>query len=307
MQIEHLEYLIDLSQTKSFSKTAQKYYTTHQSISYGINHLEKAFGVKILNRTNHGIAFTEAGNIILEFAKTILETKADYEQKILPYKELVTPNLSGHFDILLSPRFANKSFWEFINTFKEHYPNFSSSITSQAIHTDIGPLNAVKLGKDMAFLSINSIIVDPKSLRTQAKNDHIGIQILSRQAWGYAISNNSPHINLLAKTVPEKAPHLSYISYNNSIPLETAQKLTKFSCIDNSEMLKKFILSGNHIGLMTPAEHHWLFKNNPSVAFIPIPQNKKDTIYLVAYRLELAKNQLFEAFLQSAKQSFIHN
>lgn len=307
MQIEHLEYLIDLSQTKSFSKTAKKYYTTHQSISYGINHLEKAFGVKILNRTNHGISFTEAGNIVLEFAKSVLNTKADYEQKILPYKESITLSLSGHFDILLAPRFANKSFWEFINNFKELYPNFSFSIMSQAIHTNIGPLEAVRLGKDMALLSINSGVVDLKGLHAFAENNHIGIQILARQALGYVISNTSPYISLLTETDPEKLRSYPYISYNNSLPLTVIQKLKKFSCIDNSDMLKTFISSGDYIGIITLSEYYWLFKNNQSVAFVPITQSKKNTFYLVAYRHELATNPLFKKFIQAVKHSCIYN
>lgn len=73
MYLEQLEYLVDISETKSFTATAQRLYITQQAVSRSIQQLEKELGIDILIRTKHGIVFTEQGNRVLAFAQKVLQ------------------------------------------------------------------------------------------------------------------------------------------------------------------------------------------------------------------------------------------
>lgn len=64
---------MDISETKSFTATAQRLYITQQAVSRSIQQLEKELGIDILIRTKHGIVFTEQGNRVLAFAQKVLQ------------------------------------------------------------------------------------------------------------------------------------------------------------------------------------------------------------------------------------------
>ncbi|MBO5140795.1 MAG: LysR family transcriptional regulator, partial [Peptococcaceae bacterium] len=56
MHTDQIRLLLDLAQTHSFNQTAERHYTTQQSISYSIKQLEKELQVKIFNRSNSGVS-----------------------------------------------------------------------------------------------------------------------------------------------------------------------------------------------------------------------------------------------------------
>ena len=50
MRTEHLEYLTDIYETQSFSKTAENFLTSHQVISKAMNNLENELNAQIFER-----------------------------------------------------------------------------------------------------------------------------------------------------------------------------------------------------------------------------------------------------------------
>ena len=75
MRIKYFEYLIDLHNTLSMSKTAERFFTTHQSIGNAISALEKDLKQPLIQRTPKGISFTEIGESVYEYALQIIENK----------------------------------------------------------------------------------------------------------------------------------------------------------------------------------------------------------------------------------------
>lgn len=68
MHTDQIRLLLDLAQTHSFNQTAERHFTTQQSISYSIKQLEKELNVKIFNRSNSGVSFTAEGERVLQCA-----------------------------------------------------------------------------------------------------------------------------------------------------------------------------------------------------------------------------------------------
>lgn len=67
-----IETLIHVADTGSFSKAADQMYITTVSVMNQINALEKRVGVKLFDRTNHGVKLSEAGQSIYQDAKKII-------------------------------------------------------------------------------------------------------------------------------------------------------------------------------------------------------------------------------------------
>lgn len=75
MDFKQLESFVTIAKLKSFSRAADKLFLTQPTISNHIHLLEKELGTILFNRTNKNISLTEAGEILYEYAISILNKK----------------------------------------------------------------------------------------------------------------------------------------------------------------------------------------------------------------------------------------
>ena len=64
-----IETFISVAESGSFSKAAEAFYISPTAVMKQINTLEERLGITLFNRTNHGLALTEAGKSFLQDAK----------------------------------------------------------------------------------------------------------------------------------------------------------------------------------------------------------------------------------------------
>ncbi len=74
MELKQLEYLVTSVECGSLSKAAEALYTSQPNVSKVIKNLEKELAVNILSRSSRGVALTEAGEQIYEYARNMLKT-----------------------------------------------------------------------------------------------------------------------------------------------------------------------------------------------------------------------------------------
>ncbi|MBQ2777435.1 MAG: LysR family transcriptional regulator [Peptococcaceae bacterium] len=72
MRIEQLKYLVDIAETKSMSKTAERLFVSTQTVSKSIKQLESELGAELLRRTNAGVVLTPVGDSIAALAENVL-------------------------------------------------------------------------------------------------------------------------------------------------------------------------------------------------------------------------------------------
>ena len=85
MKTEHLEYFIDIAISGSLSKTAERFFTSHQMIRKSIKSLENELNVKLIATSNQGSSLTEAGERFLQYAQAVCQLTDDLQTELIPF------------------------------------------------------------------------------------------------------------------------------------------------------------------------------------------------------------------------------
>lgn len=113
MHVEYLQYLVEVSNSKSISAAAKKLYLSQTSLSAIIASLEKDLNITFFKRTHKGITVTPEGQQALEIIKEILAKNEELhnmldantiEQRIV--NVAAYPSVAPALSVYLDQRFA---------------------------------------------------------------------------------------------------------------------------------------------------------------------------------------------------------
>ena len=119
MRLEQLYYIVEIADTGSFTATSERLFVSQPSISQSVNALEKELDVAIFKRSRSGAIPTEAGKLIIEHARAILN-------EINEIKSLSVQNdaeLKGFLNVAAVPSMCYQILPCSIARFKAKYPN----------------------------------------------------------------------------------------------------------------------------------------------------------------------------------------
>ncbi|WP_018758116.1 LysR family transcriptional regulator [Paenibacillus terrigena] len=135
MNLEQLEYIVEVAKTGSLTSAAQNKHVTLSAISQSISHLETELGVHLFTRSRLGAALTPEGKLIIQRAYDILHKVQDLRDEAEGYSN----HVSGELRVASIP--GPMSLWvDSLMGFKRAYPNIRMEITekgSQEILDDI--------------------------------------------------------------------------------------------------------------------------------------------------------------------------
>lgn len=171
MDFKQLESFVTIAKLKSFSKAADKLYLTQPTISNHIHLLEKELGTILFNRTNKNITLTRAGDILYEYAISILNKKEHAYFSLNEFKG----KIEGILEISSSSIPELYYLTDMIHAFSKKYPDVKYSlmkydtrqVTEKILNGDID-FGIVGAKSDAAQLEYLDIMDDEIALVTPA-------------------------------------------------------------------------------------------------------------------------------------------
>jgi DNA-binding transcriptional LysR family regulator len=94
VNLKQLEVFIKVAETGSFSKGAEATFITQSTVSQHISALEDEFGLRLLDRTGKGALLTEAGKLLLDRARRLVDYAREIPLAIGRFKGLEEAELN---------------------------------------------------------------------------------------------------------------------------------------------------------------------------------------------------------------------
>jgi len=145
---EQLNAFIQVAESGSFSKAAEKLFVSPTAVMKQINSLEKQVGIPLFIRTNHGVKLTEAGTSFSKDATFILQ----YFQEALLRTRQAT-HVGKHVirvgTSILNPCNVLLDLW---NEISDQYPQFEIKIVPFEDDAYTLPNTYRNIGKDFDFI-----------------------------------------------------------------------------------------------------------------------------------------------------------
>src|ERR1700689_2484099 len=82
MELHSLRVFLTVASEKSFSRAAEKLLRTQPAISLAIQRLESVLGEKLIDRAAKDLLLTDAGKIVLEYARRFENLQGDLENSL---------------------------------------------------------------------------------------------------------------------------------------------------------------------------------------------------------------------------------
>jgi DNA-binding transcriptional LysR family regulator len=144
--LNDMALFVEVVKARGFVRAAESIGMPSSTLSRRIGGLEKAIGLRLLNRTTRRVELTEAGQIYFERCKRIVD-----EAK-LAHEELgeIVANPSGMLRVSLPVDFANVYLTELIAEFAEAYPGirFDFDLTPRLVDLVAEPFDvAIRMGE----------------------------------------------------------------------------------------------------------------------------------------------------------------
>ncbi len=128
MNVEQLQYIVEVAEKGTISKAAESLHVSHAAISKGISALESELGFAIFERSRSGSKCTEEGKTAIQIAHRVIHRLADL--KDLGQRSAM---LKGDVKINSSNIFFTTALPETINIFKKNYPQVKVEIYENVV------------------------------------------------------------------------------------------------------------------------------------------------------------------------------
>ena len=79
MNLLHMKYAVEIAETKSINKAAERLYVGQPTLSRAVKELETNLGVTIFERSAKGMFLTPDGEVFIRYAKTVLKQVDEIE------------------------------------------------------------------------------------------------------------------------------------------------------------------------------------------------------------------------------------
>lgn len=129
MDIQHIEYFLEVVRQESFSRAADALFVTQPILSRCVKNLEEELGVKLILRTPKSFALTDAGKVLYEHGSLLVQQHRDLYRRIEDVKAVKT----GEVTLSCPGNVLDVYFPPIVMEFNERYPLVKVNILEQGL------------------------------------------------------------------------------------------------------------------------------------------------------------------------------
>lgn len=158
MELHQLHYFVAVAETGGFSRAAERCSVTQPSLSQQIMKLERELGHRLFDRLGRTVALTEAGQVLLPKARSILAEVQTIEHGLSDEID----EGHGHLSVGFIPTIAPFLLPTVIKRFAEKYPHAEMSV-----HEDLTEALVERLIEGRLDVGIMSLPIHNKLIATE--------------------------------------------------------------------------------------------------------------------------------------------
>ncbi|SNR97572.1 DNA-binding transcriptional regulator, LysR family [Anaerovirgula multivorans] len=281
MDIRQLETFVAIVKFKSFSKAADILHLTQPTLSNHLQNLEEELGTTLLNRSNRKITLTKTGEILFNYATSIINLKKTAVFELGKFKGEIT----GDIEIAASTVPGQYLLPELIAYFKKMYCGTTfkvyhydtEQIVDGIIKGDInfGFVGAKTYSNQLKYVELEDdelLLITPYSKPyIDYKNNEISFEAFLKQKEDFIFREKGSGTRKLIET---KLIEKGY----------SVENLNVVAYIENTETIKQSIMKGLGVSFLSKYAVEYEVKNNLLNAF-KIKEFKLDRkIYFVYHK-----------------------
>jgi DNA-binding transcriptional LysR family regulator len=241
MNIEQLEYIVEVARTNSISVASENLHISQSGISQSIAGLEEELGVKIFTRTRTGTFPTEEGKKVIKKAYEILMKLNELKEETKQYQELI----SGELKIAVIPNMMILLF-NVLSAFRNDYPNVNIEIKEKGTHDIVEDVMQHKT--DIGFVTV---------FKDQFDHEHVIFEKLLEGKMKVFVGKHTP-LAFSDTITPEELGKYPLVLFKSDHVKRFVQDLSnKYGPLnilftsDSNDVIKRAIMEGLGIGIGT--------------------------------------------------------
>ncbi|MFI9838851.1 LysR substrate-binding domain-containing protein [Nonomuraea sp. NPDC051941] len=141
MELRHLRYFVMVAEELHFGRAAERLHMAQPPLSQRIRDLERELGVRLFDRNPHRVSLTEAGALLLEHARGVLE-RADAAREAM---RRIRPGDSGVLRAGVPPDTTPMALRTLVATFAERVPDVLLELHELTTASQLAKLRAEEL------------------------------------------------------------------------------------------------------------------------------------------------------------------
>ncbi len=243
MDMEKIKAFLSLSETESFTKSAEQLFISQPALSKQIQTLEQELNIPLFNRTKKATTLTMYGTYFRPYAAAIWENYA----KALDHIKQITNSEEGNLYVgathfigvyLLSPHLAQ---------FQQLFPNITMHATIDSSKTLLRKLERYEL--ELAFLSDYVAIDEERFQRLPWMEDELKVAVGANHP--FAGRTSITEEDLATDLFVTKEKYSSIYQFINSSRRHVVTE-GKSLFIHDQEAIKQVISTGRGFALLSP-------------------------------------------------------
>ncbi|MGO0061830.1 LysR family transcriptional regulator [Brevibacillus fluminis] len=156
MDIRELQYVMELSRLRSFTKAAEALHITQPTLSKMIRNLEEELGLVLFSRIGKKIECTDAGRVVVAHAQTILDSFQSLTREL----DDLTTFTKGTIRIGLPPMVGASFFPTVMSQFRAKYPGLDIHMVEEGSKKLEAEIESGRLDMAVVQMPVNDELFD---------------------------------------------------------------------------------------------------------------------------------------------------